>query len=145
MPDLQKAIGNAVAGDVIILTNGTYVATADIVIDKQGTAEKPITISAQTIGGAEISGAGGFNISGNAAYIIIKGFKFTHNASKAKTGGTTRFCRWTQNIFETPGTGDYLTIAGSDHHIDYNTFQNKDSLGKFIAIRGSGSQIAAPA
>lgn len=142
LPDLQKAIGNAVAGDVIILTNGTYVATTDIVIDKQGAAEKPIIISAQTIGGAEISGAGGFNISGNAAYIIIKGFKFTHNASKAKTGGSTRFCRWTQNIFETPGTGEYLTIAGSDHQIDYNTFQNKDSLGRFIAVRGSSSQIA---
>src|SRR5215211_1661076 len=91
LPDLQKAIGNAVAGDVIILVNGMYTAAADIIIDKQGTAEKPITISAQTIGGAEISGAGGFNISGNAAYIIIKGFKFTHNASKARTGGNTHF------------------------------------------------------
>ena len=45
-----------------------------------------------------------------------------------------------QNIFETPGTGDYLTIAGSDHQIDYNTFQNKDSLGKFIAIKGTAAR-----
>jgi poly(beta-D-mannuronate) lyase len=139
---LQKAISGAAPGDVIILASGKYIAEADIVVDKQGTAEKPITISAQAIGGTEISGAGGFNISGNAKYIVIKGFKFSHSASKARAGGATSFCRWSQNIFETPGTGEYLTIAGSDHEVDYNTFQNKDSLGRFIAIRGTGSQIA---
>lgn len=142
LAELQSAIEKAVAGDVIVLKNGVYTTTSDITINKQGTAEKPITISAQTIGGAEISGAGGFNIASPAKYIIIKGFKFTHAASKAKTSSGSSFCQWTRNIFETPGTGEYLTIAGSDHQIDYNTFQNKDSLGRFIAIRGSGSQIA---
>jgi poly(beta-D-mannuronate) lyase len=57
-------------------------------------------------------------------------------------GPCTKFCEWSSNVFETPGTWEYLLIAGSDHQIDYNTFQNKDSLGRFLAIRGSGSQIA---
>jgi poly(beta-D-mannuronate) lyase len=139
---LQKAIDNAAPGDVIILANGVYSADSDIIISRQGTATKPITIAAQTTGATEISGAGGFNIASGGAYIIIKGFKFTHAASKARTSGGSSFCRWTQNIFETPGTGDYLTLAGSDHQVDYNTFQNKDSLGKFIAVKGTGSQIA---
>ncbi|HTH30201.1 MAG TPA: polysaccharide lyase 6 family protein, partial [Lacibacter sp.] len=82
------------------------------------------------------------NLTSPAAYIIIRGFKFTHAASKARCSAGSSFCQWTNNIFETPGTGDYLTIAGSDHQVDYNTFQNKDSLGKFIAIKGVGSQIA---
>jgi poly(beta-D-mannuronate) lyase len=142
LADLQSAISKAVAGDLIMLSNGVYTTDADIAIDKQGKANEPITIMAQSIGGVEINGKGGFNILGNASYIVIKGFKFTHPASKAKTGGNTSFCRWTQNIFETPGTGEYLTIAGNDHQVDYNTFQNKDSLGRFIAIRGTGSQIA---
>jgi poly(beta-D-mannuronate) lyase len=140
--DLQNAINDANPGDIILLKNGVYNTTTDILINKAGTKSQPITIAAQAAGGAEITGSGGFNLISPAAYIIIRGFKFTHTASKAKSAPGTSFCEWTHNIFETPGTGEYLTIAGTDHQVDYNTFQNKDSLGRFIAIRGSGSQIA---
>lgn len=139
---LQSAINNANPGDVIILANGTYTASADISITRQGTAAQPITIKAQSVAGAVITGTGGFNISSPAKYIVVQGFKFTHSASKAKTGSGTSFCRFTRNIFETPGDGENLTIAGSHHEIDYNTFQHKNALGRFLAIRGTGSQIA---
>ena len=139
---LQNAINEAKPGDVVLLKSGVYTTTADIMINNAGTKLQPITIAAANAGGAEITGAGGFNLVSPAAYIVIRGFKFTHAASKARSGAGTSFCEWTQNIFETPGTGEYLTIAGSDHQVDYNTFQNKDSLGRFIAVRGSGSQIA---
>ncbi|MGN6342187.1 MAG: polysaccharide lyase 6 family protein [Ginsengibacter sp.] len=142
IPELQSAIDGANAGDVILLTNGVYTTTANITINKAGTALQPITIAAQNTGMAEITGSGGFNLVSPAAYIIIKGFKFTHLASKAKTGPGTRFCRFTQNLFETPGDGEDLTLAGSDHEVDYNTFQNKSAMGRFIAVRGSGNQIA---
>ncbi|MFC0773084.1 polysaccharide lyase 6 family protein [Terrimonas alba] len=140
--ELQEAINNARPGDNIFLKSGVYTTTADIVINKTGTKSQPITIAAQTEGASEITGSGGFSLVSPAAYIIIRGFKFTHAAGKARLNAGTNFCEWTNNIFETPGTGDYLTVAGSDHQIDYNTFQNKDSLGKFIAIKGTGSQIA---
>ena len=140
--ELQKAINEANPGDIILLKKGIYTTTGDISINKTGTKEKPITIAVEEPGNTEITGKGGFNLLGNAAYIIIRGFTFTHEASKAKCSPSSSFCRWTNNVFETPGTGDYLTIAGSDHEVDYNTFQNKDSLGKFIAIKGTGSQIA---
>jgi hypothetical protein len=139
---LQTAINNAVAGDIIILSNGTYTASADITVNKQGTAALPITIQSQTTGGAVIGGTNGFNIVSPARYIIIKGFKFTHNASQATMASGTSFCRWTRNIFETPGTGENLLLNGNDHEVDYNTFQHKNALGRFIAVRGSGSQIA---
>ena len=140
--DLQSAINKANPGDVILLSDGVYSTTGNITIDKTGTKQKPITIAAKSMGAAEITGAGGFNLVSPAAYIIIKGFRFTHTASKAKTGAGTSFCRFTQNIFETPGNGEDLTLAGSDHEVDYNTFQNKDAMGRFIAVRGTGSQIA---
>jgi hypothetical protein len=142
LPALQTAINNAAPGDVIILANGVYTTTADITINKKGTASQPITIAAQSIGGAEITGTGGFSIVSPAAYIIIKGFKFTHSANHAKMASGTSFCRWTRNIFETPGEGEYLQLNGNDHEVDYNTFQNKHNLGRFITVRGSGSQIA---
>ena len=140
--DLQKAVNEAKPGDIILLKKGVYTTATDILINKTGTKAQPITIAAEELGGSEVTGNGGFNLQNAAAYIIIRGFKFTHNASKARCSPGSNFCRWTRNIFETPGTGDYLTIAGSDHEIDHNTFQNKDSLGKFIAIKGTGSQIA---
>src|SRR5258705_5632114 len=139
--DLQKAIDQAKPGDIILLTNGVYTTTADITVSTSGTALKPVTIAAQNQGAAEITGSGGFNLLSPAAYIIIRGFKFTHAASKARSAAGTSFCQWTHNIFETPGVGEYLTIAGNDHQVDYNTFQNKTSMGRILAIRGSGSQI----
>jgi poly(beta-D-mannuronate) lyase len=140
--DLQKAINNAVPGDIIVLKNGVYTTTEDILVNKQGTAKQPITITAQGIGQAEITGKGGFNLVSPSKYIIIKGFKFTHSASKAKTGNGTSFCRFTQNIFDTPGDGENLTVSGTDQEVDFNTFQNKNAMGRFVAIRGEGKQIA---
>jgi poly(beta-D-mannuronate) lyase len=140
--DLQTAINKAQPGDVILLKNGVYTTTTDILVNKQGTAQQPITIAAEKIGEAEITGKGGFNVVSPAKYIIIKGFKFTHAASKAKTGNGTSFCRFTQNIFETPGDGEDLTVSGTDQEVDYNTFQNKNAMGRFVAIRGEGKQIA---
>lgn len=142
LPALQEAINRAVPGDVIILKNGVYTAAADITISRQGMEAKPITISAETIGGAEIAGTGGFFIDSPSAYIIIKGFTFTHSASRAKMAAGTSFCRWTRNIFQTPGKGENLTLNGDDHEIDHNTFQHKNAMGRFVAVRGAGNQIA---
>jgi poly(beta-D-mannuronate) lyase len=140
--ELQSAIEKAKPGDVIYLKDGVYTTGSDIVIRKAGTKSQPITISAQTIGATEITGAGGFRLDSASNYIVIKGFKLTHAASKARSMAGSSFCRWTQNIFETPGDGENLTIAGNDNEVDHNTFQNKNAMGRFLAIRGSGKQIA---
>ena len=140
--ELRSAVDNVSAGDVIVVADGLYSLNEDIVVNKKGTKAHPIIIHTEHLGGAEITGDGGFRIAAPASYIIVRGFKFTHVAARARTENGTTFCRWTQNVFETPGKGDYLTISGSDHEVDSNIFQNKNSLGKFIAVRGEGSQIA---
>jgi poly(beta-D-mannuronate) lyase len=140
--ELQKAIDSARPGDVIIMANGSYVTTENIIVNRQGSRGQPITICAETNGSAEINGKGGFSLVSPAAYIVIRGFKFTHASSKAKTAPGTSFCRFTHNIFENSGDGEDLTIAGNDHEVDYNTFQNKNAMGRFLAMRGTGGQIA---
>jgi poly(beta-D-mannuronate) lyase len=140
--ELQSAIDKAMPGAVIKLADGVYKTSEDITISVKGKAGQPITISALHAGKSEITGIGGFSLKKPAAYIIISGFRFTHLASKAKTGPGTSNCRFTQNVFETPGNGEDLTVAGSDQEIDHNTFQNKNAMGRFIAIRGEGKQIA---
>src|SRR5438270_12793865 len=97
--ELQNAIDHAKPGDVIIVTDGKYTAPSDITINTAGTSKKPIIIEAKNTGAAEITGSNGFVLVSPAAYVTIKGFKFTHTASKAKSSGGTSFCRWTNNIF----------------------------------------------
>ena len=140
--ELQSAIEKAKPGDKIVMKDGVYTTTSDINIACIGTKDHPITIAAQDFGKAEITGIGGFNLVSPSAYVIIRDFKFTHTASKAKSSSGSTFCRWTNNIFETPGDGENLLIAGNDNEIDHNTFQNKNAMGRFLAIRGTGSQIA---
>jgi poly(beta-D-mannuronate) lyase len=142
MAELQAAITKVNPGDKIIVKDGVYTLTSDMNINCVGELGYPITIMAQNFGAAEITGSGGFNLVSPSAYVIIRDFKFTHAASKAKSSSGSTFCRWTNNIFETPGDGEDLTIAGNDNEVDHNTFQNKNAMGRFLAIRGTGSQIA---
>ncbi len=142
IPALQQAIEKAKPGDIILLADGVYSATDQIKVSCVGTAAAPVTIASQHKGAAEISGKAGFSIVSPATHVIIKDFRFTHQASGARSAPGTSFCHWLNNIFETPGKGEYLTIAGSDHEIGYNTFGNKNSMGRVLAIRGEGSQVA---
>src|SRR5690348_1427838 len=73
LTDLNTRISGAVAGDTIIVTNGVYSSPSAINITRTGTAAKPITIMAQTIGGVEITGTKGFTFSSPAAYITVQG------------------------------------------------------------------------
>lgn len=139
---LQSAINSAVPGDQIIVTNGTYTTTGAINIGAAGTSAQPILIAAQSIGGVTIAGSGGFRFNSPAAFVIVQGFKFTHTSSQASMGAGATHCRFTRNVFQTTGSGEYLTVTGNDNEVDHNTFQNKSTLGRFIAIRGTGSQIA---
>lgn len=142
LPELQKAIDKALPGDVILLKDGIYNSTENIIVKCSGTAARPVTIAAQHIGAAEIRGTGGFSIQKPAAYVIISGFKLSNAANKNELAAGSSFCRFTRNIFECTAEGNYLSVIGNDHQIDHNTFQNKNALGKFIGVRGTGKQIA---
>lgn len=137
--ELQNQLEKAVAGTTIVVENGIYTADNPIIVSKNGTSAQPITISAQTTGGVEINGKYGFLVSGTASYIVIKGFKFTHDAGKTKIEAGAKFCRITQNVFECKGDGFYLSVSGDDTQIDHNIFQHKSTVGQMISVQGPGS------
>jgi Chondroitinase B len=136
---LQSRIDSAIAGDLIILTDGVYTASATININRQGTAQNPIVISAETIGGAEIRGSASFSLDSPAAFIVIRGFRLTHAIGTVQVRAGTSHCRITRNVFQLTGDGRYLLVSGDDCEVDHNTFQNKSTPGQMFSIHGPGS------
>src|SRR5687768_11076839 len=59
---LQTRLKEAAPGDVITVKNGIYATTDAIAVMCAGTAEKPITLTAETVGGVEIGGTHGFAV-----------------------------------------------------------------------------------
>lgn len=140
---LKNAVSNLNAGDVITVKNGTYNSTEEIeVLNANGTANNPIVIQAETIGGVTITGVGSFDLKASSSYIVIKGFVFM---CKAQTGGPNRanHCLFTRNVYECTQNGtsssSYLKIWGNDNEISYNIFKNKTFVGPIISIQGSES------
>jgi len=140
--ELQSRINGALPGDVITVVDGVYTTTSAITINRQGTATAPIKIVARSIGGVQITGAQGFNVTSPAAYIVIEGFLLTHVSGRNQIRSGATHIVFSQNIFECTGDGAYLTIAGHDAEITRNEFRNKHTVGNMIDVRGSGSQIA---
>jgi poly(beta-D-mannuronate) lyase len=141
----HDAIADAAPGDRIVVRDGTYVNTAPLKVAAGGTKDKPIEIVAQTVGGVEIKGRTGFAIESPAAYVVLRGFKFTHDAGTVKLSDGTHHCRVTRNVFalRVARSASYMTVSGDDHEIDHNTFQDKNTEGKMLEIVGPGSSAMA--
>ena len=132
---MRAAINEALPGDCILLADGTHPSDRPISIARAGTARAPITISAEKIGGATISGAAGFSLAAGAAHVTIRGFRFTHAGALHMSLGTSR-CALVRNVFQMAAPGSYLFVQGLDHEIGYNSFQNKLHDGSMVRLDG---------
>jgi len=139
---LQAKLPELVAGDTLVLKNGTYTTNGPIVLSLRGSAEQPIVISAETVGGVEINGTHGFTVIAPAGHLVISGFVFTHAAGKTAIATGTSHVRFTRNTFRCVGDGPYLTVNGNDARIDFNEFADKKTIGSMIAVGGTGGKIA---
>ena len=102
--DLQNAINNAGNGDIIILTNGTYLNNI------LNISTSNITVKAATPGGVFLNGTNSITISGN--YVTFSGFQFTSG-----------------NI----GTGTLMRITGSYNVVTQLNFSDYYA-SKYIQI-----------
>src|SRR6185369_16970387 len=151
LDQLRAAVSNASPGARIVVANGIYTASNSISIPCRGTAWHPIVIAAETVGGVEIAGHGGFILAHGAAHVTVEGFKFTHGMGVEDRGGAEMIdvgadhCRFTRNIFELTGNsrGYYLMIKDDDAEIDHNSFQNKFSVGQMIIVHEPSTNLMA--
>jgi hypothetical protein len=136
---LQSAVTSAAPGDVIELADGSYSTSSTINLSKAGTASAPITIQAEHVGGATITGSGGFSIGASASYVVLAGFRLTGSRGLSIPVGATHV-RITRNVVQMAGNVQYwLTVAGDDAQIDHNTFQHKSTAGNFVEVIGPGT------
>jgi hypothetical protein len=139
---LAAHLDRANPGDEIVLADGVYATTSSIAVRRAGTATNRIIIRSETIGGVEITGSHGFQISPRAAHVTIQGFNFTHRSGGAAIPFGANFIRFTRNIFQCIGAGHFLLVAGDDAEIDHNEFRDKSTVGNMIDVRGAEGQVA---
>jgi poly(beta-D-mannuronate) lyase len=139
---LQSRIDAAQAGDHVVLQNGTYSTLRPVdVCRRRGTERAPIVIEAESIGGATLGGAAGFAFE-EAAYVVIQGFRFTH-AHTQTIAASAHHIRFTRNVFElAPEVRHSVQVEGDDVEMDHNVFQNKKTIGVYLAVTGPGGDPA---
>lgn len=149
---LQTTVNAAAPGATIIVKNGSY-ANFYASFSKIATAQNPITIKAETVGGVTLTGDSRF-VFKKSAYITFEGFVFncTGNNTLIKLEASNNI-RISRNVFELTtanaikwivivGTFDDYTFQFLSHHnrIDHNIFKNKLTGGNFITIDGTYNQ-----
>jgi hypothetical protein len=132
---LSTAVAQAVPGDRITVAAGSY-ASGTIRVNRQGTADRPITIAAAGLGGTELTGSAKFDLTGSS-HVVIEGFVFGPTVGLDVPPGATA-TRITRNTFGNK-SGHVLTVAADDTEVDHNTFQNKTSAGVYLQVNGPGS------
>jgi poly(beta-D-mannuronate) lyase len=146
LDDLKAALDKANPGDRIVLADGAYDSRSPITINRAGTQDNPIVVEARTVGGVEIKGDAGFQMAAPAAYVVVKGFVFTHRAGAVRLPAGVHHCRFTRNVFALKvapdGRSTYMTIDGDDNEIDHNTFRDKDTEGQMLFVQGPGTTQA---
>ena len=97
--DLVEAINNATNGGTFIIRNGVY-NDFESSIEIEATADSPIVIKAETIGGVTLVGESQF-VFKKSAFITLVGFIFDcrGNETLVKLEGSNNI-RITRNIFE---------------------------------------------
>ncbi|MER7521217.1 polysaccharide lyase 6 family protein [Streptomyces sp. NPDC126499] len=146
LAELQRAIDRAVAGDRIVLANGTYTVPsggAITVSGRHGSAAAPITIVAESRGGAVLQGERGFVFT-DSSDIVVSGFALRQSTTLEIPASCPRI-RLTRNdlrFADVPGL-DWVVVRGDDAKIDRNRFHDKTTEGIFLVVDGPGSTAMA--
>ena len=149
--DLADAVNSSMEGGVFTVRDGNY-RDFEASFEVNGTADNPIIIRAESVGGVVLTGESHFVLK-KSAHVIIEGFVFDGRGEDTliKLEGCNHI-RITRNVFEldTEESIKWVFIGGvyndnvfpfeypsHNNRIDHNLFQNKDTPGHYITVDGS--------
>jgi poly(beta-D-mannuronate) lyase len=142
--ELENAAKTASPGDTLILQDGTY-TDQELKFSATGTAEKPITLRAQTPGKAILTGGSTLRVSGS--HLVVDSLTFQNIA--LTTGHILRLgsddadtshvritnCAFINNNPPDPATRYmWLSAYGTHHRIDHNHFAGQNHLGVTLVV-----------
>jgi poly(beta-D-mannuronate) lyase len=133
------------AGDLVVVHDGKY-ADVEKDIVGEGTADQPIVVYAETMGGVAFAGQTYVGILGS--HVTFAGFRFdgdTAEGGPKRKGGTLRLgkgsrrCRITNCMirgFNKSPVADaqWLLVEGFENVVEYSSFEGKTSAGPTVVF-----------
>jgi poly(beta-D-mannuronate) lyase len=144
--EYREAVMNARPGDVIMLANGTW-TDFEILFTGEGTAEAPITLTAQEKGKVVISGQSNLRIAGE--YLVVSGLVFkdgytptseviSFRRDKDHVANHSRVTEVVIDGFNNPErteTDSWVMMYGRHNRFDHNHLEGKLNRGVTMAVR----------
>lgn len=144
--ELKTKLALASPGDTIVLANGEW-KDAELVIKGQGTAEAPIVVRAETLGGVQLTGASNLKLAGE--YLVVSGLHFTNGFTptaevisfRIKKDELANNCRITETLVDNYSNperheSDYwVGMYGKNNRFDHNALVGKGNKGVTMAVR----------
>jgi poly(beta-D-mannuronate) lyase len=137
--ELHQAIEGSQPGDSIVMRDGVWQGP-DILLDAQGTAEKPVTLRAETPGNVIISGASRLRIGGR--HLVVSGLHFrrAHNDDhlivfRRDSKQLAVDCRLTNCMIEDcnhptdAGESRWISLYGQRNRVDHCSISGKTGKG----------------
>lgn len=142
LAELRAAIAAAPEGGTIIVANGTYAVPEGEPIDLTGVGgrwNKPLMITAESIGGVTFTGAESFRFGGTHD-LVLRGFVFTQSTT-FELPADCQSITLSRNDFQLADIEGLLCVMvrADDSVVEYNHFHNKSTLGVFLGVEGAGS------
>lgn len=142
----RQAASNAKPGDTIVLADGVW-KDFEIIFRGTGTADKPITLTAQTKGKVIITGSSNLRISGE--YLVVSGLVFKDGQSPSgeviafRTGSKAlaNHSRVTETVIDNFNKAErfdadyWVALYGKNNRFDHNHLVNKKNRGVTLAVR----------
>jgi len=137
--EISDVAGGAHPGDVLVMNDGVWQDQA-IVFRGQGTAEKPITLRAQTPGQVILAGKSSLTIDGD--YLLVSGL-FLKNAQSGGDGVKLagRHCRLTDSAVIGGSFKFFVHFFGASNRMDhcYLAGKTNDSPTLQVEVQGQAN------
>ncbi len=142
----KQAVKSAVPGDTIVLQNGNW-SDFEMVFTGEGTAERPITLAAETKGQVVLSGQSNLRIAGN--HLVVRGLVFkdgytptseviSFRRNKAHLASNSRVTEVVIDNYNNPDPGEsdfWVIMYGKNNRFDHNHLAGKRNRGVTMAVR----------